>query len=39
LEKIELWNEENYNKYLADTADSYEDVMEKVMSKVPPGSN
>jgi MraZ protein len=39
LEKIELWNEENYNKYLAETADSYEDAMEKVMSKVPPGSN
>jgi MraZ protein len=39
LEKIELWNEENYSKYLADTADSYEDAMEKVMSKVPPGSN
>lgn len=39
LEKIELWNEENYTKYLADTADSYEDAMEKVMSKVPPGSN
>jgi MraZ protein len=35
LEKIELWNEENYNNYLKSNKETYEEVMEKVMSKIP----
>jgi MraZ protein len=38
LEKIELWNEENYESYLKGNKDTYEEVMEKVMSKIP-GNN
>ena len=38
LEKIELWNEENYQTYLKGNKDTYEEVMEKVMSKLP-GNN
>jgi len=38
IEKIELWNAENYDKYLKGFPDSYEDVMEKVMSKNPQGN-
>jgi MraZ protein len=38
LDKIELWNNENYEKYLNDFPESYEDVMEKVMSKNPQGN-
>jgi MraZ protein len=34
LERIELWNPENYEKYLKGSTDTYEDVMEKVMSKI-----
>lgn len=33
LDKIELWDPENYEKYLKEFPDSYEDVMQKVMSK------
>ena len=32
LERIELWNPEEYDKYLKGNPDSYEDVMQKVMS-------
>ena len=32
LERIELWNPEEYDKYLKASPDSYEDVMQKVMS-------
>ncbi len=39
LERIELWNQANYEKYLKGNTDSYEDVMEKVMSKVSFGSS
>jgi MraZ protein len=38
LERIELWNPANYEKYLKGNTDTYEDVMEKVMSKIPSGS-
>lgn len=34
LERIEFWNPETYVSYLKDNADTYEDVMEKVMSKL-----
>lgn len=33
LERIELWNKEKYDKYLKGNGSTYEDVMEKVMSK------
>lgn len=32
LERIELWNPEEYDKYLKASPDTYEDVMQKVMS-------
>jgi len=35
LEKIELWNENVYNNYLESSNESYEDVMDKVMSSIP----
>jgi MraZ protein len=35
LEKIELWNEENYQSYLKGNKETYEEVMEKVMVKIP----
>ena len=35
LERIELWNPANYEKYLKGNTETYEDVMEKVMSKIP----
>jgi MraZ protein len=35
LEKIELWNEEEFQKYLKGRTDSYEDVMDKVMRNIP----
>jgi MraZ protein len=35
LERIELWNKEKYDKYLKGNGSTYEDVMEKVMSKFP----
>ncbi|MGA2668450.1 MAG: division/cell wall cluster transcriptional repressor MraZ [Ignavibacteria bacterium] len=35
IEKIELWNEENYQSYLKGNKDTYEEVMEKVMIKIP----
>jgi len=35
LERIELWSPANYEKYLKASTDTYEDVMEKVMSKIP----
>lgn len=38
LERIELWNPATYEKYLKGNTDTYEDVMEKVMSKIPSGS-
>lgn len=38
LEKIELWNEANYEDYLKGNKETYEEVMEKVMSKIP-GNN
>ena len=38
LERIELWNPENYESYLKGNTDTYEDVMEKVMSKIPFGN-
>lgn len=33
LDKIELWNPVAYEKYLKSSSETYEDVMEKVMSK------
>ena len=33
LDKIELWNTVSYEKYLKSNSETYEDVMEKVMSK------
>lgn len=40
LERIELWDPKGYDEYLKTGADSYEDVMQKVMSgnKTNPGS-
>src|SRR5258708_16682187 len=38
LARIELWNPAAYEKYLKGNTDTYEDVMEKVMSKIPSGS-
>ena len=35
LERIELWNPSDYEKYLKGNTDTYEEVMEKVMSKIP----
>jgi len=32
IEKVELWNEDVYNNYLESSQESYEDVMDKVMS-------
>lgn len=34
LERIELWDPETYNKYLTGSADSYEGVMQKVMTRL-----
>lgn len=34
IERIELWNPDAYGKYLKGSPDSYEDVMQKVMSKM-----
>jgi MraZ protein len=34
LERIELWNEEEFQKYLKGRPDSYEDVMDKVMRNI-----
>lgn len=34
LERIELWNPDNYSKYLKGSPDSYEGVMQKVMTKL-----
>lgn len=33
LERIELWNPDTYNKYLKGSSDTYEGVMQKVMTK------
>ena len=35
LDKIELWNEEEFQNYLKGRTDSYEDVMDKVMRNIP----
>jgi MraZ protein len=35
LDKIELWNEDTYNKYLEQSPETYEDVMDKVMRNIP----
>jgi MraZ protein len=35
LDKIELWNRENYIKYLEESAETYEDVLDKVMKNIP----
>ena len=35
LEKIELWDEGVYNKYIESSPESYEDVMDKVMGNIP----
>lgn len=34
LERIELWNPAAYEKYLKDSSDTYEGVMQKVMTKL-----
>jgi MraZ protein len=34
LERIELWNPNNYEKYLKESPDTYEGVMQKVMTKL-----
>ena len=34
LERIELWNEEQFQNYLKGRPDNYEDVMDKVMRNV-----
>jgi len=34
IEKIELWNEEVYNKYVESSPDTYEDVMDRVMGNI-----
>lgn len=34
LERIELWDPETYDKYLKGSADSYEGVMQKVMTRL-----
>ncbi len=34
LERIELWNPDTYNKYLKGSPDTYEGVMQKVMTKL-----
>ncbi len=34
LELIELWNPKTYDKYLKSQKDSYEDVMEEVMTRI-----
>ncbi len=34
LERIELWNKDAYEKYLKSNGNKYEEVMEKVMSKL-----
>lgn len=36
LDKIELWNEEEFQKYLKGRTDTYEDVMDKVMRNITP---
>jgi MraZ protein len=33
IERVELWNPQSYEKYLKGSKDSYEDVMQKVMTK------
>ncbi len=38
IERIELWNPDSYEKYLKGNPDSYEDVMQKVMTKHYSGS-
>ena len=35
LEKIELWDESVYNKYIESSPESYEDIMDKVMGNIP----
>lgn len=34
LERMELWNPDIYNKYLKGCSDSYESVMQKVMTRL-----
>lgn len=34
LERIELWNPDTYSKYLKGSPDTYEGVMQKVMTKL-----
>ncbi len=34
LERMELWNPDTYNKYLKGSSDSYEGVMQKVMTRL-----
>jgi MraZ protein len=34
IERIELWNPASYEKYLSSSKDSYEDVMQKVMTRL-----
>lgn len=34
IERIELWNPDSYEKYLSGSDDSYEDVMQKVMTRM-----
>ncbi len=34
IERIEVWNPEAYEKYLKDSPESYEGVMQKVMTKL-----
>jgi len=38
LERIELWNPDNYEKYLKESPDTYEGVMQKVMEKLYSGN-
>jgi MraZ protein len=39
LDKIELWNEEEFQNYLKGRTDSYEDVMDKVMRNITPDNS
>ena len=34
IERIEIWNPDAYEKYLSDSPESYEGVMQKVMTKL-----
>jgi len=39
LDKIELWNEEEFQNYLKSRTDTYEDVMDKVMRNFTPDNS